>query len=397
MRILIISEYSFPCDHSYLNDVCATIMPRCGHSVYLLMWGAERGVRRWGRATVVMMGKPLRSRRLGALANYINMLRMLCAAWPIVRRRRIGLVQSRADWTTAAVARILAGRFGLRFIYQANYPVEAERLIGGRKGLAGLARRLDVAFHMSTFPAIYRSASAVLPISESYARYFRGCGVSPGKIHPFPMGVSSDLLDRKPGAEETASLRESFGLDGNVTVIGYLGTLHGQRDPGFLAELFAAMLEADDRMRILVVGAEDRGVVLDRSRFTGSAMDGRTTITGWLPRAEALRLLRVFDIGLSIIPPTKIYRISSPTKVVEMMACRVPVVANREIADQAQLVRRSGGGVTCSYSVDSVLSAVLKMLPDPNDRKLMGANGYEYVRRNRSYETMFRNIENLYR
>ena len=55
-------------------------------------------------------------------------------------------------------------------------------------------------------------------------------------------------------------------------------------------------------------------------------------------------------MGLCFLPPTKNFTISSPTKVIEYLSMKIPVLINKEIIDQENIVSL----VTVAYSLNTM-------------------------------------------
>ena len=114
--------------------------------------------------------------------------------------------------------------------------------------------------------------------------------------------------------------------------------------------------------------------------------------TGRVARADVPRYIRGARCSVSVIPPDERYVLSSPTKVVESLGMAVPVVANREIVDQAELIERSGGGLAVPYERQAVAHAILELLRDPSGSRARGQRGREYVVEERSYSRLSRTL-----
>ena len=95
------------------------------------------------------------------------------------------------------------------------------------------------------------------------------------------------------------------------------------------------------------------------------------------------------------IPPNELFRISSPTKIVEAMAMGCPVIATK-IPDQERIISESGGGIITSFDESDYADAICKLIKDPELAREMGKKGKEYIRKHRSYETLAKNLSDHY-
>ena len=124
-------------------------------------------------------------------------------------------------------------------------------------------------------------------------------------------------------------------------------------------------------------------------------LEDHVLFTGFLPMEQAWGYIKAAKVCLSPIRPSPIFDVGSPTKLVEYMAFRRPVVAN-DNPDQVEVLNKSGAGCAVEYTPESFAIEVLDILanPDEDSRKLEA--GFDYVRQNRSYSALTQMLENKY-
>jgi glycosyltransferase involved in cell wall biosynthesis len=102
---------------------------------------------------------------------------------------------------------------------------------------------------------------------------------------------------------------------------------------------------------------------------------------GFVPNAEALRLVEGCLAGLSLLRDEENFRHSMPTKVAEYMARGVPVVTT-PLPLAVGLVEAAHGGFTVPFNDPrAAADAVLKLDADPGLRVKMGLCAHEYAQR----------------
>ncbi|GAG81994.1 unnamed protein product, partial [marine sediment metagenome] len=112
--------------------------------------------------------------------------------------------------------------------------------------------------------------------------------------------------------------------------------------------------------------------------------------------SEIPKYICLSDIGLSPIVPSDNYIMSSPTKVMEYLACGIPVVGNREILDMRDIICESKGGILVDFDAESFADG-MKALARNNQMKLnMGEDGRKWVINNRSYIEIANKLEKKY-
>lgn len=105
-----------------------------------------------------------------------------------------------------------------------------------------------------------------------------------------------------------------------------------------------------------------------------------------VPRNEIPKILSECDVGLSLIPPKKIYYESSPTKLAEYMGSGLAVLANRGIPMQEIFVEDSGGGVLTEWTVESISNAIVLMSSSPEALLLYKKKSKEYAEKHLNYD-----------
>ena len=103
---------------------------------------------------------------------------------------------------------------------------------------------------------------------------------------------------------------------------------------------------------------------------------------GFVPNAEALRLVEGSLAGLSLLQDEENFRHSMPTKIAEYMARGVPAVTT-PLPLAVELVEAADGGFVVPFNdPQGAAEAILKLDADPDLRVKMGLRAHEYAHRN---------------
>ena len=121
-------------------------------------------------------------------------------------------------------------------------------------------------------------------------------------------------------------------------------------------------------------------------------LEDRVEFTGFVDKHEFKRLLSISDLSISAIPPTKYYKLSSPTKIYESLALGLPVVANRGLLEQEKVVVESKGGVIANYHPKAFSDKIIWLLKNPDVRSKMSECGKQYVKDNYTYSLIYKKI-----
>ena len=143
-----------------------------------------------------------------------------------------------------------------------------------------------------------------------------------------------------------------------------------------------------------MVGDGDGRLLLEElSKSIG--IEDNVIFVGEIPRSQVPEFITYADVCVSPIPPVPIFKVGSATKTIEYMAMGKPVIGN-DIADQKEVINKSGGGICVRYEEEEFADAIIDLLNNPKKAEEMREKGREWVVRNRSYEILANNLEQRY-
>ena len=112
--------------------------------------------------------------------------------------------------------------------------------------------------------------------------------------------------------------------------------------------------------------------------------------------SEIPKFLHLSKIGLSPIPPTFYYKLSSPLKLFEYMGANLPVVINKEILEHFFTIKESEGGKVVPYDENAFASEIINLLNNPEKLKEYGDKNYKWVNQNRTYKKISDQLEFIF-
>jgi glycosyltransferase involved in cell wall biosynthesis len=344
-------------------------LPRIGYQVSFLLPNAHatgRCPQTQARASSPggLIGADLRSFYLEACAT--------------IRAETPDVVVVRNDVALGLVTLALARSHRIPFVFIRAFPLE-DYIIRNRLHGRALTELFKVRRRVLYW--LLRRSSLVVVRSDAYAAHLEDRGVCPSRIVRVPAGFDSSL---QPCRGDNEQLRKELGL-GDSFVILYLGAMDRPRRLPFLIGLVPRLLARGVRAKLLMVGGRPSEVEELKECARRKQMIDNVRFTGTVSRECVRELCSVADVSVSALPPTPEYVVSTPAKVVESLGLGVPVVVNREILDQMQLVDASGGGVAVAYREQEYVEALAFVASNPEERARMGARGRRYVLRHRSY------------
>lgn len=215
-------------------------------------------------------------------------------------------------------------------------------------------------------------------------------GIPASKMKPYPEGVNIVSFSNK----DARYIHQKYNLNKSKVII-YVGVMDEARRLNILIRAFS---EAKNKMRdikLLMVGDGN-----DKQNLEGIAKElglrDDVIFPGWVPHSQIPDFITVADIGVSPVPPLSFFKVSSPTKIVEYMAMGKAVIANEEIPDHKEIIEQSEGGILVPFTERAFTDAIVGLLNNSEKAKEMGRKGREWVAKNRSYETLARELEERY-
>lgn len=233
----------------------------------------------------------------------------------------------------------------------------------------------------------YRAADRLVVLSPGYKRALVERGVSEQRIE-----VVYNWCDESStaGAGPSDDLLAPAAF--NVVYAGNLGKLQGIDTILDAAKLLSASEDAP-QFTILGDGVEAprlRQRVNDE-KITNVRMPGR------VPVHEVNGVLRRANLLVVHLEARPLTRIGIPQKVQAYLAAGVPLLLAAE-GDAADLVRRSGAGVTCPPGEAAEMAAAIRRVAEtpPAERARMGAAGSRFYRDELSFERGVDRIEKVF-
>lgn len=397
MRMLIVAKDKFPPFRVDVSVLFARELAARGFAMDWLMQAekADSGPVQcaWGGGTAWVGATDEGQSRWRRLHKHWLALRHDFKVFELTRRGDYDIVQVRDKALAALFALRAARRHGAAFVYWLSFPAPEASLYLARIGAARYPWLYRVRGWLM-FRLLYRfilpRADHIFVQSEQMKADLVGYGIPAQTMTSVPMGI--DLKDFEDFAAPTAPAADA------APVIGYLGTLAGERRIDFLVRVLELVRRSRPDARLLLVGGGDRPGDEDRIRAEAKRLGvlDHVEITGFLKRSEALLRIAGTTVCASPFYPTPILRSTSPTKLVEYMSLGKAVVAN-DHPEQRLVLEQSRAGICVAYDEAAFAAAILRILADPEETQDMGRRGRRYVEAHRDYRRIADAVAREYR
>lgn len=236
----------------------------------------------------------------------------------------------------------------------------------------------------------YKNADRVVSVNESAIRIMQRRGLSSSRFWALPNGVSIETDPSNHNLPDAAVLCNSLREKG-MFVVGYAGALSRIYGLSYLAE--AARLLKHEKIAFVLAGTGDYENELKR---TADELPN-FHLAGWIPKDRLNAFLKSVDIcfaGLLDVPSFAYG--SDSTKIYEYMKASRPVLHAIGNEDSA-VVRAECGVMVAPENSGALVEGILDLAArSPEELRVMGERGLEYLRKNRSYDVLIRKWMELF-
>jgi glycosyltransferase involved in cell wall biosynthesis len=220
------------------------------------------------------------------------------------------------------------------------------------------------------------NVAAVVVTSDLVRRKMREAGVR-ASIEVVPQGVAAGRVD----PQRVGAIRRKYSAAAEDVVVGLhqphfeyaselpSGSVEQMYAVDLLMETMSLARGRNPRLVLWLVGEPSERVreVADRNPWI--------RLPGYQPRSELMEYVSAFDIG--VYPRTSDLKGRSSIKLVEYMACGVPVVGFD--VEEMRLASEAGAGIAVQ-GVSEFAEALTSLAEDPGRRKQMGERGKKTAR-----------------
>ena len=210
---------------------------------------------------------------------------------------------------------------------------------------------------------IYRNATWVSANNQALKNYCIDNGSNSLKTSVEYPGL--DLERFQPGTR-SVSLMQAYGLTDTSKVVLFMGTLYRFAGIERFLKLFAADLKNNPSWKFLILGGGEAEDSI-RESVKQLGLENQVIMPGFIDYDELTEHLRLADVAINPFEPSLVTNCALPWKVVQYLACGLPVVSTR-LAGLQGLVP-DGQGVVYQNLDDGFTRAVSHLLLDETARQ----------------------------
>jgi len=213
---------------------------------------------------------------------------------------------------------------------------------------------------------IYKSASAIVVISQGFKNEIVKKGINPNKVFVISGWVNTDRFN----PEKVSDQEDALGLTGCFVVL-FLGSIGYAQGVENIIET-AAMVSEQDRIKFLFIGGG-----IEKKRIMQKTRDLKINNVLFLPPQSFQKIpsfINTSDVCLVHLLERRLYEITIPCKTYEYMAMGKPIIMSAR-GEAASLVRDNNCGIVVKPEhPESLKRAILDIYENPQKDKKLGRN-----------------------
>ena len=225
----------------------------------------------------------------------------------------------------------------------------------------------------------------ILVTDEAKDYYIKNYGIDPHKIIVLPNYV---VLDRFSKLIQETGLQPN---DHKNFMVAYFGDTGLRR--GTLTILETADKLRDRNIRFVIIGTSREHTLLEKESAIRKLEN--VTFTGWLPPAEAMKLIRSADAGICPFLRNIHHDTTYANKMFQYMALGKPVIVS-DCTAQANFVNRENCGLVFEAGNSDELCDRIIKLTDRNEYDRLSKNASACVKEKYNWENYGRRLIELY-
>jgi glycosyltransferase involved in cell wall biosynthesis len=246
-----------------------------------------------------------------------------------------------------------------------------------------------------------RAASAVTCASDVLAERTRGLRHSQGDgtdaVHVFPNGPDPAMRAQVSKAESRRSeLRQQFGWC-NKRVVVYAGTIPLNHDLDIAVKAIRGLAEthlgASLRWAIIATGAGIRAL---RSAIAQAGIEDRVEWHGFMPHSALVQRLVAADFAIYPYRDTTINRAKCSGKVMDYMACGLPIVVSDVGMNRVYLEHERSGLLAPPGDADAFGASLGRLVEEPTFASSLGRAARQRIWEKFGWDGRVERLERLY-
>ena len=238
-------------------------------------------------------------------------------------------------------------------------------------GIKQIAKKLE--------SKVISNANLVLTTTNDLSRYAIEMGAKKKNIEVFPLGVN--FQDFKP-MEKSSKLQKELNIKENDKVIIFVGTIYTFAGIENIINEFSLF---EKNMKFIIIGG---GPDFNRINklIQSKKLEKNIILLGFIPQKEIAKYIALANICINPFEINQITNRILPTKILEYLACKKPVLSTPLNGTKEILLNEKYGIIYSSQK--KFVSKLLEILDNELRLNEIGKNGFEYVTKNHDWNIL---------
>ena len=237
-------------------------------------------------------------------------------------------------------------------------------------GIKQIAKKLE--------SKVISNANLVLTTTNDLSRYAIEMGAKKSNVELFQLGVNFE--DFKP-LEKSLELQKELGIKQNEKVIIFVGTMYTFAG----LELLIKKYDSLENTKIIIIGGGpdfDRIKILVRSKN----LEKNIILLGFIPQNSIAKYIALADICINPFEINQITNRILPTKILEYLACKKPVVSTPLNGTKEILLDENFGVIYATKN--NFIEKLVLTLKNKEEMEKIGTAGYLYVKKHHDWKKL---------
>ena len=237
---------------------------------------------------------------------------------------------------------------------------------------------------------VYKKSDRLLALTPKLVKYLEKMGAEKEKIDILLPAVNIKLFKK---SKKDKRLMKLYKIKKDDKVILFIGTLFKFSGMDTFIKKFKKVLKEVPEAKLLVVGG---GGIFEKIKdlTNKNNLQNKIIFTGFKPFELMPKFISIADVCINPFELCKETKDIIPTKLFQYLACGKPTVAIETPGTKSVLMGK-GQGIVFAKNSDDFVRKVIMLLKNRKMKKSIGNNGYNYVRKNHSYENATKRLENI--
>ena len=260
--------------------------------------------------------------------------------------------------------------------------------LAGKFNIPVIFRSIDILHKLVHYPALrqatkiiekmtYSRVDAILAITPHHAQYVINMGASESRVDLLLLPIDRDIFHP---STDCSAIQQKWGLNKEVPVIVFVGTLFEFSGlDGFIQE-FPGILQQIPNARLLIVGDGPQRSTLEKI-IAELGLQKYVTITGFQPYQTMPQYMNLATICINPFVVTERTEDVFPGKIIQYIACGKVTIATPSLGITT-LIPDKTNGIIYASDARTMAQEAISLLKSPEYRQQLEHAGLDYIKQN---------------